>query len=107
VGKPHTRSGDEPGHREGPQLTVGAVEQRNVLEMYGRYQSTHRRFTLLAKPVNRANQAVNGEPVASKGCTAGSERGMGKHAGRKAGRRALSLLYESEVRTERFLPTVT
>jgi hypothetical protein len=39
VGKPRTRSGDEPGHREGPQLTVGAGEQRNVLETYGRYQS--------------------------------------------------------------------
>jgi hypothetical protein len=44
--------------------------------------------------LRRANQTVNGEPVASKGCTAGSERGMGKHAGRKAGRCALSLLYE-------------
>ena len=39
VGEPRTRSGDEPGRREGPQLTVEAVEQRNVLEMYGRYQS--------------------------------------------------------------------
>jgi hypothetical protein len=39
AGEPRTRSGDEPGHREGPQLTVEAVEQRNVLETYGRYQS--------------------------------------------------------------------
>ena len=39
AGEPRTRSGDEPGHREGPQLMVEAVEQRNVLEMYGRYQS--------------------------------------------------------------------
>jgi hypothetical protein len=43
--------------------------------------------------LRRANQAVNGEPVASKGCTAGLEREMGKHACRKAGRCALSLLY--------------
>ena len=107
VGKPRTRSGDEPGHREGPQLTVEAVEQRNVLEMYGRYQPTHRRFTLLAKSVNRANQAVNGEPVASKGCTAGSERGMGKHAGRKAGRCALSLLYGVAAGWATAPPTIT
>ena len=39
VGELRTRSDDEPGHREGPQLTVEAVEQRNVLETYGRYQS--------------------------------------------------------------------
>jgi hypothetical protein len=38
------------------------------------------------------NQAISGEPVASKGCSAGSERGMGKHACRKAGRCALSML---------------
>jgi hypothetical protein len=53
AGEPRTRSGDEPSHRESPQLTVEAVEQR----------------------------------------AAGSERGMGKHACRKAGRCALSLLY--------------
>jgi hypothetical protein len=39
VGKPRARSGNELDHREGPQLTVEAVEQRNILEMYGRYQS--------------------------------------------------------------------
>jgi hypothetical protein len=39
VGELRTRFGDESDHREGPQLTVEAGEQRKVLEMYGRYQS--------------------------------------------------------------------
>lgn len=42
--------------------------------------------------LRRVNQAVNGEPVAFN-AAAGSERGMGKHACRKAGRCALSLLH--------------
>jgi hypothetical protein len=39
VGELRTRLGEKLSHREGPQLTVEAGDQRNVLETYGRYQS--------------------------------------------------------------------
>ena len=67
VGELRTRSGDKPDHREGPQLTAEAVEQRNVLEMYGRYQSDSMLPHSEGSIPNGANQVVNGEPVALNG----------------------------------------
>jgi hypothetical protein len=57
--------------------------------------------------LRKVTQAVNGEPLAFSGRTAGSERGMGKHAYRKAGRFALSLLYEPAARWATAPPAVT
>jgi hypothetical protein len=44
AGEPRARSGDEPGHREGPQLTVEAVGQMNIISW--------RRMDALAAPLN-------------------------------------------------------